>query len=116
MSFFNINPMSLPKDAQYYFNILIIIIYVSRETMDICYGKDKELIWFLDEITEPRPTAICICALDEEEQQQINEEYQTEVSYSIEMYPHTVLEVDPNLGIGWYPMRSGFEESDPWSL
>lgn len=80
MNFFDIKPSSLPKDSQYYFNILVIIIGVNQETWKLL-TEDIEIsvqdIWYTDRITDPEPTVYCIYQEDN-----IEEDLEIEISIS----------------------------------
>lgn len=108
--------MSLPANAQYYFNIVVVTILVSQETMNELFDIDLETYWSIENINEPRPYIVGIIKLNEEELQDLNEEFGTEVTYTMEVYPHCVVEVDQQLGVSWFPMFDDEQELDPWSL
>lgn len=84
--------------------------------MTKCFGPDMESYWSIENITDPRPQAIGFFRLDEEEMAEISEEYGTDVTCSIDCIPHCVVEVDPDLGVSWYPMFDEYERNDPWSI
>lgn len=115
MNFFNINPNALPADAQYYFNIAVMLIYVpNSEAMEELCGVDLETYWDISALTEPRPSLMGIIKVDEEAYQEL---FADETEYYIEVHPHCVVEVSPTLGIGWYEMFGEDETTyDPWRL
>lgn len=110
MNFFDLDPNACPKDAYYHFNILVIVIYGDPEEM-----MGYEDIWFTDHVTDPRPYAVHFVSIDDETDEYLQEEYGETVQYAIEMYPHCVLEIDPELGVHWYDMYEE-EGEDPWRL
>lgn len=106
MSFFDEEPMSLPRDGQYYFNILVVCIGVSPQLMQENGFSDLLDIWDIQELTEPRPKIIHIYqdeCLDED------------IEYEMTYFPHCVVEVSPSLGVSWWDMLD-FETDDPWRI
>lgn len=82
---------TLPKRAQYYFNILIISIAVQ---LDILGHKNTVDLWD----NNARPTALHIY-LDRDS----------------DYIPHQVLEITPNNKISFYDMID-YDTDDPWGL
>lgn len=111
MHFFDINPNHLPHDGQYYFNVLVITIALNLETWqeaieDISI-EGLESIWYTDQLTSPRPTAIHVYyeeELDGEEG----------CDFEITAYEHKVVEISSN-GIAWYDMID-WDTDDPWDF
>lgn len=117
MNFYDADPLSFPEHAQYYFNILTICINLSNEQMDELCSPDINMCWYIDHITDPQPYMIVAVRMNEDEQEEINEDYGTDVTYEIEVYPHTVVETDPNLGVAWYFIEDGgLEDYNPWKF
>ena len=110
MMFFDDNPMALPKDAIYYFNVLIISICLSIDQAALALPAGVSDIWFTDSITDPRPYAIHVYVDDGRHKILSPDE-----DFGIDYFPHTVLEVDPHLGISWYRMID-WETKNPWDL
>lgn len=111
MYFFDINPSYLPSDGQYYFNVLVITIALNYETWEEAIGdtgiEGLKSIWYIDQLTSPRPAAIHVYyekELDGEE----------EYDFEITTYEHKVVEISNN-GIGWYDMID-WETIDPWDF
>lgn len=115
MNFFDIKLESLPHDGQYYFNILVITIALNsdnwRDFVEETQMKDLTCVWYLDELTNPEPRAICVYLEDE-----LNEDDEEEerVLFSMEFYPHKVVEISSQ-GVAWYDMLD-FETEDFWSI
>lgn len=115
MNFFDIKLESLPHDGQYYFNILVITIALNsdnwRDFVEETQMKDLMCVWYLDELTNPEPRAICVYLEDE-----LNEDDEEEerVLFSMEFYPHKVVEISSQ-GVAWYDMLD-FETGDFWSI
>lgn len=108
MNFFDIKPEALPRDAQYYFNILVIVMSVNQETWNLLTGDMEvqvEDIWYIDRITDPEPTIYCIYQEDDMDE---------DTDLEIGMFPHKVVEVSSR-GITWYDMID-FDTDDPWNL
>lgn len=117
MSFFDWEPNSLPAQAQYFFNIVVVIILADNETMDELIGKGIQTYWNIENITEPRPYVIGLVRLTDEEIAAEGEEFGEELQYIMEIHSHCVVEVDPQLGVSWYNMFNDEEsEQDPWRL
>lgn len=94
MCFFDENPLNMPFDAQYYFNVCVINIAVRRSL-----GGEFEDIWDLSEITGPRPYVIHIF-LDEEDT------FEDDRKWDIEMMHHCIVEVSDSLGVSFYVSES----------
>ena len=78
---------ALPKDAQYYFNILIICVAVSPQYAQEIFQQNIIDMWDIQNINDGRPFAV----------------------------HNQVLEVDPKLGISFYEMID-YDIDDPWRL
>lgn len=117
MNFFDIKPESLPQDGQYYFNILVITIALNSENWEAFVEdssiEDLTCVWYLDELTAPEPKAICVY-LEDELDQDIEESDIEQVIFSMEIYPHKVIEIS-KYGIAWYDMID-FNTGDFWSI
>lgn len=115
MNFFDIKPESLPHDGQYYFNILVITIALNsdnwRDFVEETQMEGLTCVWYLDELTNPEPRAICVYledGLDEDDEEE------ERVLFSMEFYPHKVVEISSQ-GVAWYDMLD-FETGDFWSI
>lgn len=105
MGFYDYDPMSLPKDAQYYFNILIIQVQVPLDKAEEVFGSpDITSYWNIEGVNEPRPYAVCFYTEEELFEEEDDEFYEDIEIASLYLYPHCVIEVDPNLGVSWYNM------------
>lgn len=113
MSFYDIDPNSLPKEAQYYHNVLIVLVGITPQKWD--YEEHKE-IWSLEEITAPRPTVYCFYSEPELLEQEHDEE---EVDFEITIIGHCVVEVCGQ-EVSWYegmePPRDKFDAKDLWRI
>lgn len=97
---------ALPKDAQYYFNILIICIAVSPQYAQEIFQQNIIDMWNIQNINDGRPFAVHIYTTHH-----INKDFE----YELQCLPHQVLEVDPKLGISFYEMID-YDTDDPWRL
>lgn len=117
MNIFNLAPSSMPNDAEYYFNILVVNIAV-RESLQMNSDEFILDIWDISHITSPRPYVIHIYTEDDE----IFDEEQEEENYIIELVPNAAVEVSPSLGISFYSMfddeddESDIQFEDLWRL
>lgn len=114
MLFFDEHPLHLPKDAVYYFNILVICIAVSPEYTDEIFPEGVVDLWYCDHLTDPRPYAIHFYAVDDVEEM-YDEEADDYNDYEITFHPHCVVETDPKLGITWFHMID-FDTDDNWRI
>ena len=106
MNFFDEDPMSLPRDAQYYFNVLVRIIGIHPSLANEVLGKGIEEVCYIEDIAEPRPT-ITYCFTDES--------LDEDTEFEIECFPHCVVEVSQSLGVSWWDMLD-FDTDDPWRI
>lgn len=97
MNFFDIEGKALPRDGEYYFNILVITIGFQKL-------EAAQEIWYLNFIKLPRPVAIC-CYEDAELRPE---------EIEVNLYPNSVVEVS-SLGVVWYEMIS-YDTNDFWDL
>lgn len=81
MYFFDVDPMSLPHDAQYYFDVTVINIAV-RERLN----GEFEDIWSLREVTSPRPIVLHIFKDDDST-------FESNRNVEVEVIHHAILEV-----------------------
>lgn len=105
MNIFNLTPSSMPNDAEYYFNILVVNIAV-RESLQFNQDEFFSDIWDISHITDPRPYVIHLYA---EEDTILDEEYEENENYIIELFPNVAVEVSPTLGVSFYSM---FDDED----
>lgn len=105
-TFFDELPEFLPKDAQFYYNILIVCIEVSQEYWNEYFPKDINETWYLQDITSSRPKAYHFYIEDD-----IDEDY----DYEIYCIPHTVIAVEQDKQIQCYNMID-FDTDDPWEI
>lgn len=113
MTFFDIDPNTFPEDATFYFNVVVTLIYMTREDMnELINDSTIDVLWSIEHIMDPQPTAIAFVCLEPEEM----EDFGSDLSYMIEVHPHSVVQTHPILGVGWYDMFDDFEDPDPWRL
>lgn len=109
--FYQFSPDSLPKGAQYYFNILVVTFVLSpqfQQEEEVISGEVDD-IWFLDNLLDARPYIVHVY-VDEE----IDWE-EEDVDFMIDYEPHCVVEVGQNGEICWYDMID-FDTEDPWRI
>lgn len=106
MNFFDEDPMSLPCDAQYYFNVLVRTIAVHPSVAQEVLGGQTEEVIFTEDITSPRPT-VTYCYIDDE--------LDEDTEFEIECFPHCVVEISESLGVSWWDMLD-FDTDDPWRI
>lgn len=111
VTFYDINPMHLPKDAIYFHNVLIIILAVSPQVWEF----QEEQIWYLDQLTSPTPTAYCFYLEPELEE----EDQEEETDFELCFIPHSVIEICGN-EISWYEGTldndDDFDLKDSWKI
>lgn len=100
MTFFDENPMHLPADAKYFFDVAVICIAV-RESL----GGEYEDIWDLEGILEPRPYVIHFY-------KDCDELFQPQNNWEMDIYHHCVVEVSDSLGVSFYSTYDSDEEYD----
>lgn len=101
MNIFNLDPNSMPHDAEYYFNILVVNIAV-RESLQMGNEDFYTDIWDISHITDPRPYIIHLYTEDDEL-------FEDDERYMIMLYSNTAVEVSPTLGVSFYDM---FDDDD----
>lgn len=94
MGFFDVNPMEMPFDAQYYFDVCVINIAV-RESLN----GEFEDIWDLSGVLEPRPYVIHFF-------QDEDDAFDEDRDWDVEIYHHCVLEVSDSLGVSFFTTDS----------
>lgn len=101
MNIFNIPPSSMPADASYYFNVLVVNIAV-KESLQ--FGRDEIYsdIWDTSHITDPRPFVIHLYAEDDEE-------FNDDENYIVELITNMAVEISESLGVSFYSM---FDDED----
>lgn len=103
--FFDESEYDLPKDAQYYFNILVICVAVSPRYAQNIFDKDIIDIWDIQQITNPRPNVVHVF---------VDKHIDEDIDFLIECFPHSVVEIDQQK-IGFYDMID-FDTNDPWRI
>lgn len=106
MNFFDTDPVSLPKDGQYYFNVLVMCIAINPADAEQYLGKDVNEIQYIENLTAARPYLL-YCFIDDE--------LDKDTEFEIECYPHCVVEVSGQLGISWWDMLD-FDTDDAWRI
>ena len=101
MNIFNIPPSSMPTDASYYFNVLVVNIAV-KESLQ--YGRNEFFsdIWDISHITDPRPFVVHLYAEDDNE-------FDDDENYIVELFANMAVEISQSLGISFYDM---FDDED----
>lgn len=100
MSFFDNNPLEMPFDGQYYFDVCVINIAVRRSL-----EGEFEDIWDLSGILEPRPFVYHIF-LDEEDT------FDEDRHWDVEVFHHCVVEVSDSLGVSFFVTDSSEMDFD----
>lgn len=105
MNFFDLEPMGCPRDAVYYFNILVVNIMFSPSA-----GFEYEEYWDLQHILDPRPYVVHLYTEDEEEI------FENGDIFEVEYFPHSVVETSQSLGVCFYDMldEDYCEDEDDW--
>lgn len=107
MSFFDEDPMALPCDGQYYFNVLMINCAINPRCAKEYLGEGVDSIWYMEKINEPRPYAL-YCYVEPMLKD-------TDTDYKIEREQHCVIEISNQMSPCWYPMLD-FETPDSWAI
>lgn len=102
--FFDLEPNSLPPGAQFYFNIMVIIVYFSNKAHLL--PDNVQSCWVIDHITDARPYVIDFIRVNSLPEDEL---------FEYEEYSHCVVEIDKNGEIGWYDMLD-FECEGPWAI
>lgn len=114
MSFYDIDPSSLPNDSQFYHNVLVVLVGFPPEKWQF----EEDEIWYLDHITSARPYAICFYVdeefdLDYEEEDNLGDIQ--EQDFYLQFDKHSVVEVCSDNSIQWYPKDEGsFDLEEAW--
>lgn len=114
MSFYDIDPMTLPAEAIYYHNVLMICVAITPKNWQF---DDMDEIWYLDQITSARPTAY-IFYPDEDLEEEFDDEGNS-IEFEIELISHCVVEVCDNNSVCWYPGDDNdgeFNLKDSWRI
>lgn len=93
MPFYDWDPKALPCDAQYFFNILILVIGINPKYQHKYLPNNICEMQYIEKITEPRPYAVFIF---------INDDLDEDTELDMQCIPHGVVEVSQQLGISWY--------------
>lgn len=112
MSFYDIDPMALPEGAKYYHNVLIVSIAIPSKDWEF----EENEIWYLDKITDARPTAYIF--YKEPELNDEVDENEEPILFEITLVPHCVLEVNEDNSVCWYSTdeNKGFNLEDYWRI
>lgn len=103
--FFEEPYLSLPKDAQYYFNVLIICIALAPDYAEELFGNNSIVdLWDIQRVNDARPVAI---------HTYVSRNLNKDFDYEIECFPHQVVEVTDN--VAFYDMID-YDTDDPWRL
>lgn len=101
MYFYDLSNNQYPREAQYYFNVLLVDVSVCPELW-----KEKESsIWDITRVNEPRPVAFHIY---------VDNDMESDEEWAIDCYPHTVIEVANE--ISWYYMLDSSDSNDVWEI
>lgn len=119
MTFYNIDPNTLPSGAQYYFDVLVYNIAISVDYADELFDDDILDIWYLDKITDAQPIAVHFYVQDEFDPEELElddecEDY-SDVDYAMQALYHQVVEVHPTLGVSLYDMTD-YETRGIWGF
>ena len=89
--FFNLPMEALPRDTEYYFNVLIFICCVKAET----FINNLTRVEDISRVKEPRPICVLWCVDDEVPENTVTVEY----------FDHAVVEVNTKTNeVCWYDM------------
>jgi len=98
-SFYDLPPKALPKDCEYYFNVLYLAVSVPPGT----FGSTWEFT-DISRIKDPRP--ICVYYYEDPDVD----------DWEIEANPHAVVEINTKTReVVWYDMID-FETEKPWLI
>lgn len=100
MNFFSENPMSMPHDAQYFFDVTIINVAVRRSK-----ANSFESIWDTARVTNPRPVVFHIFAIDDSA-------FADDEKWKIDLVHHAVLEIRPTPEVSFFLTDKAREEND----
>ena len=104
-SFFDLPEQALPRDCEYYFNVLHITVAVPTGELQKITGVSG--IWEFSDISrvkDPRP--ICMYFYEDENVK----------TWDIAATPHTVVEHNIKINeVCWYDMLD-FETKEPWKI
>ena len=106
MSFFDYDPMSCPRDGQYYFNILVTNIGINPLMENGPLDQGIVDFWDIQNINEPRPSITHVY---------IDDTLEEDIDLDITRVPHCVVEVSASFGISWEHMID-FDTDDPWRI
>lgn len=120
MDFYSIPPEKLPEGAQFYHGIFVITIAIAEDIWE----EDFDSIWYMEQLTGPRPYAIHIY---KEEREYINsygeddddivfipdeellddidfedDEQEEECDWVIDHFDDCVIRINPDQSISWY--------------
>lgn len=100
--FFDINPLGMPRNAQYYFDVCVINIAVRRSLTHMF-----EDIWDLSAILSPRPHVIHIFADNDEM-------FDRDIKYEVNIEHHCVVEVNGTEVDFFTTDSSNYDDEDGW--
>lgn len=116
MTFYDINPNTLPAGAQYYFDVLVYNIAISVDYAEELFDDDILDIWYLDKITDSQPTIVHFYVQDEFGPEDLEfDDDDTDVDYAMQALNHQVVEVHPILGVNIYDMTD-YETEGIWGF
>lgn len=93
---------------------MVVVILLPYDTLyEMLEGQRITSYWNIENINDPRPFVIGFIGLTEEE---LYEEFQEQVDFMIEMHPHSIVEIDPDMGVSWFTMYDDEDDADPWKL
>lgn len=97
--FFDLNPLGMPYNAQYYFDVCVINIAVRRSL-----APTFEDIWDLSAVLCPRPYVVHLFADN-------NETFDEDMRYEVNIEHHCIVEVN-GTEIGFFTTDSSDDEDD----
>lgn len=83
------------EGAQFYHNVIVIVVSVAEDIWD----EDFDSIWYLDQLTAPKPKAILFF---KEGREIINDADEQECDWLLDYYENCIVEIDPNGTVSWY--------------
>lgn len=108
IGFYNVDPDSLPKDAQYYHNVCVTVIAVSAELWnEVEEIADLDGIYYTEGLTAALPTMTVFY---------LEEELDEDLEFGMEVFPHSVVEIQSDGNICWYDGKGQTYDENPWQF
>lgn len=106
MNFYSIPPERLPEGAQFYHGVSVITIAIAEDIWE----EDFDSIWYMEQLTGPRPYAIHIYKEERSygedivfiPDDDIDFEEEEECDWVLDQFDDCVIQIDPDQSISWY--------------